>query len=51
MGFLGDIGRGIEHTVDDIGDKAGKVVYSEIVPEVTSEPNYEAAMAALKSNA
>ncbi len=29
-------------------DKNGQVVYSEIVPEVTQEPNYEAALAALK---
>ena len=28
-------------------DKSGKVVYSEIVPEVTQEPNYSAALAAL----
>lgn len=30
-------------------DKDGKVVYSEIVPEVTHEPNYENALTALKS--
>jgi thiol peroxidase len=29
-------------------DKTGKVVYAETVPEVTSEPNYEKALAALK---
>jgi thiol peroxidase len=29
-------------------DKSGTIAYMEIVPEVTSEPNYEAAMAALK---
>lgn len=29
-------------------DKDGKVVYAEVVPEVTQEPNYEAALAALK---
>lgn len=29
-------------------DKGGKVVYAEYVPEVASEPNYGAAMAALK---
>lgn len=29
-------------------DKNGQVVYSEIVPEVTQEPNYEAALTALK---
>lgn len=30
-------------------DADGKVTYAETVPEVTSEPNYEAAMSALKS--
>src|SRR6478672_4764152 len=30
-------------------DKAGKVTYAEVVPEVTSEPNYAAALDALKS--
>lgn len=30
-------------------DSQGKVVYEEIVPEVTEEPNYESAIAALKS--
>jgi thiol peroxidase len=30
-------------------DSQGNVVYGEIVPEVTSEPNYDSAMAALKS--
>jgi thiol peroxidase len=29
-------------------DADGKVVYSELVPEVTQEPNYDAAMAALQ---
>ena len=29
-------------------DKNGQVVYSEIVPEVTQEPNYDAALEALK---
>jgi thiol peroxidase len=29
-------------------DADGKVVYAETVPEVTSEPNYDAALAALK---
>lgn len=28
-------------------DEAGKVVYTELVPEITSEPNYEAALASL----
>lgn len=30
-------------------DAAGNVVYAETVPEVTSEPNYDAALASLKS--
>lgn len=30
-------------------DAAGKVAYAEYVPEVTSHPNYEAAIAALKA--
>ena len=30
-------------------DATGKVIYAETVPEVTSEPNYEAALTALKS--
>ena len=29
-------------------DGAGKVVYEELVPEITTEPNYDAALAALK---
>ena len=29
-------------------DAAGKVVYSELVPEIIHEPNYDAALAALK---
>ena len=30
-------------------DRAGTVTYAEYVPEVTSEPNYDAAVAALKA--
>lgn len=30
-------------------DEAGKVIYEELVPEITHEPNYEAAIASLKS--
>jgi thiol peroxidase len=30
-------------------DKTGKITYAEYVPEVTSEPNYDAALAAVKS--
>lgn len=29
-------------------DEQGKVVYEELVPEITTEPNYKAALAALK---
>ena len=29
-------------------DAAGKVVHAEVVKEVTNEPNYDAAIAALK---
>lgn len=29
-------------------NEAGKVVYTELVPEITTEPNYDAALAALK---
>jgi len=30
-------------------DEAGKVVYEELVSEITNEPNYEAAVASLKN--
>lgn len=30
-------------------DSAGQVVYTELVPEITQEPNYEAAIAAVKA--
>lgn len=30
-------------------DKDGRVAYAEVVPEVTNEPNYETALAALKA--
>ena len=29
-------------------DENGKIVYEELVPEITHEPNYEAALASLK---
>ena len=32
-------------------DKSGTITYAEIVPEVTAEPNYTAALAALKAAA
>lgn len=31
-----------------IADKTGKIVYIQVVPEVATEPDYEAALAALK---
>ena len=34
-----------------VADKGGKLTHVEYVPEVTSEPNYEAALAALKAAA
>lgn len=29
-------------------DEAGKVIYTELVPEITQDPNFEAALAVLK---
>ena len=29
-------------------DEEGTIVYTELVPEITNEPNYEAALAALE---
>lgn len=29
-------------------DRSGEIVYKEIVPEVTDEPNYSAALEAIK---
>ena len=29
-------------------DAEGKVIYTELVPEITTEPNYDAALAAIK---
>ena len=31
-------------------DETGRVIYEELVPEITHEPNYEAAINALKQN-
>jgi thiol peroxidase len=53
----GDFGTKFGITIDElklltravvVSDASGKVVYAEIVPEVTHEPNYDAALAALK---
>jgi thiol peroxidase len=30
-------------------DRANRITYAEIVPEIAQEPNYEPALAALKS--
>ncbi len=54
----GDFGKAFGVMIDELKllarsvfilDAAGKVVYAEIVPEVTDEPNYDAALNALKS--
>ena len=29
-------------------DENGKIIYEELVPEITHEPNYDAALASLK---
>ena len=51
---------GLHHLIDEIQilsravfvvDKAGKLSYVEYVPEAGKEPNYEAALAALKAAA
>ncbi|MCR9291573.1 MAG: thiol peroxidase [bacterium] len=52
----GDFGQAFGVMIDELKllarsvfvlDSNGKVVYAEIVPEVTNEPNYEAALSAL----
>jgi thiol peroxidase len=54
----GDFGNAFGVMIDELKllarsvfvlDSTGKVVYAEIVPEVAEEPNYEAALEALKS--
>ncbi|MEQ1824894.1 MAG: thiol peroxidase [Pirellula sp.] len=54
----GNFGNSFGLTIDELKlltravyvlDANGKVVYKEIVPEVTTEPKYEPAMAAIKS--
>jgi thiol peroxidase len=54
----GDFGQKLGLLIDElklltravvVADANGKVVYVEIVPEVTSEPNYDAALSALKA--
>ena len=43
--------RGILARAIIVVDKAGTVVYKELVPEITEEPNYNAAIAAAKAAA
>ena len=40
--------RGLHSRAVVVIDEKGKVTYTEQVPEITQEPNYEAALAALK---
>ncbi len=40
--------KGLCARVIFVVDRSGEVVYKEIVPEVTDEPNYEAALEAIK---
>lgn len=41
--------KGLSARAVFVVDRSGEVVYKEIVPEVTDEPNYEAALEAIKS--
>ena len=43
--------RGLSARAIFVIGKDGKVVYKELVPEITEEPNYEAALSALKEAA
>lgn len=40
--------KGLSARAVFVVDRSGTIVYKEIVPEVTSEPNYEAALEAIK---
>jgi len=40
--------KGLSARAVFVVDRSGEVIYKEIVPEVTSEPNYEAALEAIK---
>jgi len=46
--LLDGLYRGITARAIAVIDENGKVVYTELVPEIRQEPNYEAALAALK---
>lgn len=43
--------KGLSARAIFVVNKSGKVVYKEICPEITEEPNYEAALCALKETA
>ena len=43
--------KGLSARAIFVVDKSGKVAYKEICPEITEEPNYEAALCALKDTA
>ena len=43
--------RGLSARAIFVVGKDGKIAYKELVPEITEEPNYEAALAALKEAA
>ncbi|WP_263833644.1 thiol peroxidase [Sulfurospirillum oryzae] len=43
--------KGLSARAIFVVNKSGKVVYKEICPEITEEPNYEAALCALKESA
>ena len=43
--------KGLSARAIFVVNKAGKVVYKEICPEITEEPNYEAALNAIKETA
>ena len=40
--------RGLTARAVFVIDESGKIIYSQLVPEITEEPNYDAALAALK---
>jgi thiol peroxidase len=40
--------KGLSARAVFVVDRSGTIVYKEIVPEVTAEPNYEAALDAIK---
>ena len=47
MKYYGGCDVGSTYTKAVILDETGKVVYGELVPEITTEPNYDKALQAL----